>query len=348
MGLELISGAMHLLFNSTKLRKHYKEPQLNCQTFRTVFDLRYNTLEIMLEPRTYLPYRRLGAIFHFAMLGLLLAIIVIGMWQASRAESNQAFLLYLSPAVISGALVPLFGYRLYGLQNGKYSIARDGIQLRWGWRSEDIPANAVEWVGYGNKLGQPVPLPFWIWPGAVVGLRCLADGRLIEFLASRTGNLVLIATPQRVFALSPADPGDFLLTYQRLTEFGSLTPMPAQSVFPGSMVTPLGMEQPGRTLLVSNMVFSLGLFLLVALAIPSHDQVSLRFTPQGQPLDYVPAVRLFLLPVINLLFILAGNSLGFIFHRRAELRPLSYLLWGTGLITSGLFLVAVIFILRIS
>lgn len=301
----------------------------------------------MADVHNYTPQRRIGFFFHLAAIGLLLFCIVYALWQAARAESNLAFLTFLLPAVISGALLPLFGYRLYGLQTGSYSLARDGIRLRWGLRVEDIPANEVEWIGHERKFSQPLPRPVFAWPGSVVGVRRLSDGRTVEFFAARSRNLALIATPRRVFAISPADPGDFILTYQRLMEYGSLSPLQAQSVYPGFLLRRFQADLPGRLLLLGNILLSLGLFLLVALAIPNQQQVALRFTPQGQPADYVPAVRLFLLPVLNLLFLLADDVLGVFFYRRPELQPLSYLLWGTGVMTSGLFLAALLFILRI-
>jgi hypothetical protein len=300
-----------------------------------------------MEFRIFSPQRRFGVFFHFLLIALLLGLVGFGLWRASLAESALG-LIYLTLAVVAGALLPLLVYRLYGLQNGSYSIASAGIRLRWGWRAEDIPSSTVEWVGYERQWDQALPRPFFSWPGAVVGERRLSVGRSVEFLADRAQNLVLIVTAQRVFAISPADPGDFLRTYHRLAEYGAIAPLSPQSSRPGFLSPPLIADPPGRLLLLGNLLLSFGLVALVALAVPSREQVSLRFTLQGQPLDYVPAVRLFLLPVLNLLFLVADIALGVVFYRRKELKPLAYLLWGAGLVTSGLFLAAVIFILSAS
>jgi hypothetical protein len=296
----------------------------------------------------FLPRRRLGFLFHFAVIGLLLALIGYGLWGGSRAGSSLAFLLNLLPALAAGALLPLFGYRLYSLQTAGYTVSRDGLRLRWGWRVEEIPSNVVEWVGPARKYDAPLPSPLVSWPGAVTGMRRMADGRPVEYFADRRQDPVLIVTPQQVYAISPADQTDFLLAYQRLSEQGSLTPLAAQSIYPELLLRGFQADLTGQLLVLGNILLALALFVVVALGVPSRQQVSLRFTPGGEPLDYIPAVRLFLLPVLNLLALLADGFLGMAFYRREELRPLAYLLWATGVITAVVFLGAVIFILRAS
>jgi hypothetical protein len=59
-------------------------------------------------------------------------------------------------------------------------------------------------------------------------------------------------------------------------------------------------------------------------------------------------LRLLLLPVINTFFVLADLSMGLFFFRREESQPFSYLLWGSGVLTPLLFLIAVFSILRLS
>lgn len=294
------------------------------------------------------PRRRLGFLILLFTTSVLLTGIVLGLWQASQAETASTFLLYTALVAIAAILLPWLGYRLYGLQNASYEITRNGIRLRWGWRLEDIPAHHVEWVGYAQKFGRALPPPILALPGAVLGERRLPDGRSIEYLADQFRNLVLIVTPQRIYAISPAHPGDFVLSYQRLTEYGSLTPLQAQSIKPNFWLAPFQADRPARWLLIGNIFLALTLFALVTWATLSREQISLRFTPAGQPLDEVPIVRLYLLPVLNLLFVLCDDTLGAFFYRRQEWRALSYLLWGSALATTTLFLGAIVLILRTS
>jgi hypothetical protein len=102
---------------------------------------------------------------------------------------------------------------------------------------------------------------------------------------------------------------------------------------------------PARLLLLASGLVSLLLLVVVALAVPNTPQVALRFTASGQPGEYAPGVRLFLLPVLNSLIWLVDGSLGLYFYRRPDLQPLAYLVWGASLVTAGLFLAATAFIL---
>lgn len=61
----------------------------------------------------------------------------------------------------------------------------------------------------------------------------------------------------------------------------------------------------------------------------------------------MPAVRLFLLPVLNAAFFLGDTLLGLFFYRRVETRLASYLLWGVSVLTAALFLGAVFYILKV-
>jgi hypothetical protein len=300
----------------------------------------------MLEPRTFYPARRRGFLFHLVAIGIFLAAVGYGLWQASRVETALDFLLHLLLALVSGVIVPYLLYRLYALQGAYYLLQRDGLRLRWGLRIEEIPADQIEWIRLEHALKSPLPAPAFAWPGAVVGLRRISDGRVVEYMADRSRDLVYIATPQRVYAISPADPGDFILTYQRLTELGSLAPIAQRSVYPASLLARFGQDLPARLFLLASGLVSVAIWLVVAVAVPGRQQIALRFTAQGIPGDYAPAVRLFLLPVLNTFFWLADLVLGMFFYRRIEYQPLSYLVWGTSFFTAALFLAAVLFILR--
>jgi len=156
----------------------------------------------------------------------------------------------------------------------------------------------------------------------------------------------LITTPERAFAISPADSIEFLKTFQQLMEWGSLTSFPARSLFPDLLLFRSWSDRPARILLVVGLLLSLGLMAWVGFALPARAQVALRLTPEGSPVDFVPAVRLWLLPVLNTFFFLADTLLGLFFYRRGETQPLAYLLWGVSVVTSLGFLGAVYFILQ--
>ena len=248
--------------------------------------------------------------------------------------------------MIALPLVPILIYRLSSLENASYTLERESIRLRWGWRIELIPMPNVQWVRTAQDLGRSLPQPHLRWPGAVYGTRRYPGGRIdIEYMASTTKGLLVIATPEKFYAISPANANNFLMTYQHFTEMGSLLPPPASSVYPTNLIARLWGTRPARNLVLVGALLSLGLLIYVSISISSVTYVSLGVTPSGEPRTPIPSVRLTLLPVLNYFAYLVDLLLGFVFFRRAETQHLAYLLWGTSIFVSILFFAAVIFIL---
>jgi hypothetical protein len=298
------------------------------------------------------PPRRLGLVFQGGAIAALAAAGLWGLWQATQARFGPVFLLYLLPALLAFALVPILAYRAYAMWRAAYVLERDGLRLNWGLRAEDIPMDTVKWVRPAGELQPPLPLPILRWPGAVLGVRRLPDGGQVEFLAAQSRPLVLVATSDRIYAISPHDPGEFLHTFQRFTELGSLTPFPARSIYPTFLLARVWASRPARYLLLAGLALSLILLVWVTLIIPARTDISLGFAADGSPDDRVPSVQLLLLPVLNSFFFLA-DVLGGLFFYRAEggpqanvKMPLAYVLWGSGVLTALLFLGAVYAILR--
>ncbi len=302
----------------------------------------------MTEEHLFYPPRRPGLFFHAIGMLLLLLAAGAGMWQVSRATIGPIFLLALSPILLAIAGLPLLAYRVYALQTGAYALEREGIRLRWGLRYEDIPITTVLWILPAADLDRRLPLPWLRWPGSVLGKRTLTGVGEVEFMAARTKDLTLIATPGRLFAISPAEQGAFLHAFQRITEMGSLTPIQGRSIYPTFLLARVWSTAPARGLLLASLALSLALLVGVSLAIPTRAQISLGFLPDGSPGEPVPSVRLLLLPVVNTFFVLIDLLMGLFFFRREDSQPFSYLLWSSGALTPFLFLIAVFLILRYS
>jgi len=300
----------------------------------------------MTDERIFYPPRRVGLGFHVAAILLLFLAAGAGLWQASQASIGPIFLLSLLPILVAVVVLPVLGYRVYALRTAAYTLEREGIRLRWGLRFEDIPMTSVQWLFPARELAIHLPLPWTRWPGAVLGIRHLAGTGDVEFLAARSNDLVLIATPERIFAVSPADTSAFLNAYQRYTEMGSLTPIPGRSVYPTFLLARVWNTFPARVLLLAGLFLSLLLLVWISLAIPARDQIRLGFNPDGSPGIAVPAVRLLLLPLINSFFVLIDLFAGLFFFRHEESQPFSYLLWGSGAITPFLFLIATFLVLK--
>jgi hypothetical protein len=300
----------------------------------------------MNEPYIFPPERTPGLVFLGVVTVLVVALGAWGIWQASSAVIGPVFLFDLAPVILALALGPWLGYRFYALLTANYVIERDGLRLHWGLRTEVIPINAVKWIRSAKDLDMPIPLPRLLLPGAALGRRHIPNLDEIEFMASTPDNLILIATSERIYAVSPADRQDFLQTYQRLTELGSLTPLEAHSVYPTFLLARVWDDPVARYLLLAAMVLSLALLVSVGLTIPSRLQVNLGFNPSGTARDLVPSIQLLLLPVLDVFFLIADLVAGLFFYRRDESRSLAYLIWSCSVLTPVLFLAGVFFIVQ--
>ena len=300
-----------------------------------------------------------GLIAHAVVILILAAAASWGVWQASRADIGPVFLFFLLPAVLAVSLIPTLIYRAYALRKATYILERDGIHLIWGLRAEDIPITEVIWVLPAEELEQGPRKPWLTLPGAILGSKRLPDGSQIEYMASNPSKLVYIATSDQIYAVSPDDREGFVSTFQRFLELGSLRPIAARSVHPSFLLARVWAAKPIRYLILAGLILSMALLIWVSLVIPTRPQVFLGFNSAGLPRDPIPTVRLLLLPVINGFFFGLDFLLGLYFFRRAENQSqvndtqsglaylLAFLFWIVSLITPGLFLVSVFFILRV-
>ncbi len=293
------------------------------------------------------PDRLFGLLFNGFLVVVLILAGVWGLWQAAQASIGPVFLLYLLPALLAVAAVPFLLYRALALFGAYYVLKQDGISIRWGLRVEDIPMEFVEWIHPADDLEPQVPLPYFRWPGSVLGKRRVPGGGVVEFMAARMRGMLVIATTQnQAFGISPSDPEHFLSYYQRLVEFGSVSSLPARSVHPSLLITRIWKDSAARLLLLLGFGFSVILLAYVVLSIPAYEQINLGFLTNGEPGDLVPSVRLMLLPVMSWFFYLIDFLAGLFFYRDKESHYLSYLSWGIGMITPLLFLLGSLFILQ--
>jgi hypothetical protein len=299
-----------------------------------------------LQPARFHPSRQQGILLH---LGAILVFTFFVVWlflAAVRAPLGFLFLLYLLGALFLAVPIPILAYRLYALLRSYYELDRNGIRLQWGFRAEDIPMANVLWVQILEESDAPIALPLFHWPGAVLGTQNVSDLGLVEFIASQTEGLVLIGTPGKVFAISPQERDRFLQVFREKTELGSLAPFSPFSAYPRFLPLDIWRLSPIRIFLIICLVLSIALFVWVGLVVPELSSVSLRFSPTGEPLPPVSASQLFLLPVANILLLIASYALSLYFFRRSGNHPLIYVLWGSSTFTALLFLAAVYFILQ--
>jgi len=290
------------------------------------------------------PSRRLGLIIHAGIILVLAAVSVFGFVNLSRAPVGPLFVSYLLMALLACAPIPFFAYRAYALLRADYYIDRDSLAILWGLRIEDVPLTDIEWVRPASDLTSPLLLPRFRLPGGVLGTRRHSDLGRVEFIASSSRNLILIATSKRVFAISPRNAAGLVQTFARATEMGSLTPVDAKSVYPSFILTQAWESPVARFLWMSGILLNLGLIVWVGVLIPSVSQVPFGFNPLGAPSETASSVRLILLPLVSALMFVVGVTAGLYFYRWEKQRPLAFIVWVSSTLCALLFLMAVLFL----
>jgi len=297
-----------------------------------------------MTPADFPPPRRRGQNIHILLILVLAAIVVTLAVLAYRQSLGLLFTGLVVPAVLAFIPIPFLIYRLYSLARANYSLDRDQLTLTWGLRVEQIPVSDIEWVRPLSAMARPFPLPFFRLPGALLGMRHHPDLGLIEFLASDEKTLLLVATSRQIFAISPEAPADFLQDIQHAIELGSLSPALPKSVYPSFVVAQAWDSALARYLWLAGFFVNIGLLTWVSLMASSLGQISLGFLPSGATRPPSPGLALIILPIVSILFYLVGWGTGLMIYRREDRRPMAYILWTSGLISSLLFLLAVLFI----
>ncbi len=290
----------------------------------------------------FLPSRRSGFIFQGVILFILGVSGGLSFWASLRQDIGSDLVLYLVLSVLLLAPTPLLLYRIYSLSQATYTLERDGLRIRWGLRAEDIPLPQIEWVRPASELGFALRMPWTSTPGAFLGTIRVEGLGAVEYVASDMHTMLLVATPYKVYAISPADPKAFIRAFRRMIELGSLSPLPSYSARPVVFVERVWNDRPARYMLIGGLILTVTLFLLVSLRIPSMGSVALGFDAARQPYKSGPAESLLLLAVLGG-FAYALNLLaGLFFYRRETSRPVAYLLWGASVTALLLLLVGAI------
>jgi hypothetical protein len=287
------------------------------------------------------PPRQRGLLLHGFFILVLLAVLIIALWQVFQVSVGPSFTIYVVLALGSFIGLPFLGYRAYALWKASYTLDRDNLRIEWGLRGEDVPISDVEWVRSPQDLSSPLRLPMVRMPGAVLGTRRHPDLGDVEFLASDSRKLLLVATARQVFAISPADAAGFINNFQHAIEQGSLIPGASHSQYPSFVLSLAWDNLLARYLWLAGLFLNIGLLAWVTATIPGLETIALGFSPTGEPL-VVPAVQLILLPIMSLLLYMTGFIAGLYFFRWEEYKTLAFILWGAGAFSSLLFLVSVL------
>ncbi len=290
------------------------------------------------------PPRQRGRSLHVALIIGLTVIVVVLAVLASNQPLDLVFTVFIVLAVLAFIPIPILVYQLYSLARANYSLDRDQLTLTWGLRVERIPVSDIEWVRPMSAMPKPFHLPFLRLPGSLRGLRRHPDLGPIEFMASEAKSLLLVATSQKIFAISPESPVEFLEEVQHAVEMGSLSPALPKSVYPSFVVAQAWESLLARYLWLAGFFVNIGVLAWVSLMAPSLANISLGFLPSGAARPPSPGLALVLLPILSIFLYLVGWVAGLMIYGREDRRPMAFVVWASGLVSSLLFLLAVLFI----
>ncbi len=287
------------------------------------------------------PEKKAGLIFLLGISAVLLLVIIYLFYNAYLSEENRAFQLQVGVALLLIPLLIFFLFRSYTLLNMNYNLGRSGLSIKWGWRREDIPLNAIEWIRPAREMGFHIPKPWLVLPGSILGSRNVESLGVVDFVASTGDDLLLVATGQKVFAISPKQPRAFSSEFSLINELGSLEPLQAYSYRPRVVLRSVWQNQRSRWLIILGVVSLLLLVGITALRVNNRESITWF---DGET---VPGTRLFLLPILNGLLWLVDLIMGVFPYRRGtdDYLP-AYALWSASILTSLLLIISIL-LLRI-
>jgi hypothetical protein len=297
------------------------------------------------ENRTHRPASRRGIIVHLGLVLIILAASGYLLWTALIQQVQGFFILYLIACVVVFLPIPFFLYRLFSLLRAKYTLSRDGLSIQWGLRTEDIPMGEIEWIRLPEDIATKIPTPRLVLPGAILGVRTHRDLGKIEYIASDSREIVLIATNKQVFAISPRNISTFQKDFQRFSEMGSITPIPEQSSQPQFIITALYENKYARGLLFSSAILSLLLLIVISFIIPTRDTVPLGLEAIGTNRQESSSERLILLPLLSLFVFFIDFGLGSYLFRKKGFKSAAYIIFSASLVLPISFSALLILIL---
>jgi hypothetical protein len=276
---------------------------------------------------------------------LLLVAGGMAFYLSYAATTGLEVILWIIVGMILSLLVLLLSYRMYALGAAVYEVRRESLKLKWGVRSEEIPTGEIEWVRPASDLAFDLPLPRIWWAGAILGIKVVEGLGPVEYMAAEASNLILVAAPERVFAISPNDVTGFMSAFRHASELGSLTPIQALSIQPSFILGRIWQDRAGRWSILAGLGLSILLLAIVTALIPTLGSINFGFTPSGAAtLEPSTPEHLLLLPVLNALAWLADMLIGSYFFRLAGKKPLAYALWSCSALLGLILTIGVIFI----
>jgi Bacterial PH domain len=295
-------------------------------------------------PAKFSPPRRRGLIIHAAIAGISILGGGTGLFLAFDQPGRGYFPYWIAISLILLLPLPVIIYRGYALYRALYTLERDGLRLRWGLRFEDIPLPNIEWIRPAGEMGFHIALPLFNLPGGILGTRRIEGLGLVEFVAAEQDTMLLIATPGKVYAISPTSPNDFMRAFKTVSEMGSLSPIVSQSGATIQFISQAWKDRFLRTFFIASLWLTILLLILVNVYIPQRSAISLGFNVNGTLLPPGPSQQLILLPILAGFTFVFDLVVSLFFYRRKDQRFVAYLISASSVITPILLVIALLFL----
>lgn len=293
----------------------------------------------------FAPAKTAGILFMTLVLGCLIsAEIALGVNFLKAAPGLSYFLLLIG---LLALLVPLalIGYRLYSLLFSAYILERNSFQIKWGFRIETIPMNAIEWVRTPIEMPFEIPWSVLPMPGAYLGTRNTREYGQIEFLASSVSKMIFVGTAHCVYAISPQNPGLFIDGFYRILQMGTLNEIEWKTIRPANWLLTAWNNKICRISSILSLNLLTVLFLWIGFRLPHFKTISLQFSAAGSAEEVLPVSNIILIPVLAGVFFLADAVVGVRLYTVESLRRVAEEIWCAGTFTIFLFLIAGFYLL---
>lgn len=218
-----------------------------------------------------------------------------------------------------------------------YRLDRNGLTVTLQPMSFAIPMEAIEGL-FAAPAGGSGPFRGLRFRGHNVGYQSGPRGRWIIYLATAAPqDCLYVQTANRIYAISPAERGAFLRQYESERSLGPVRHWQETLEVLPVLRALWWRDHLGLTLAAAALVAGFVLLAEAFWRFPSlPDEIPMHFDALGRPDRLVPAQRVFYLPLIGSIVILANSILAITVYRRE--RALSYYLWGGAVVVQVLLL----------
>lgn len=262
-------------------------------------------------------------------------------WALRRPVDPLQFLIVVVLALSLPLLAHLL-YRTWAAFNLEYWVDRNAVTVCWANTRQVIPMPAIRGVTT-TGISVPTGRSLRSWPLPYLRLAAQEGPDEVNLCATRPAEeCIVLETDSGLYALSPADPQQFVATLQERFDMG-----PTQRLHPHRVRrSPVGRVLPadrlGRTLLLGGAVGVLLLFGVVMVTFPNlPDVLTVRYNSAGLPEEIRAKTALFRLPMIGLLAWLINGLAGLALLGRQQ-RTGAYMLWGGAVTVAVVSLLALV------